>query len=41
MLLFEYVLETFPMDREEVYKVHTMTPSMVAKEDYINKYLKK
>jgi ribonucleoside-diphosphate reductase beta chain len=38
---FEYVLETFPMDREEVYKVHTMTPSMVAKEDYINKYLKK
>ncbi len=38
---FEYVLETFPMDREEVYKVHTSTASMVAKEDYINKYLKR
>lgn len=38
---FEYVLETFPMDREQVYKVHTATPSMVAKEEYINKYLKR
>ena len=36
---FEYVLETFPVDREELYKVHTLTPSMVAKENFINKYL--
>lgn len=38
---FEYVLETFPVDREELYKVHTMTDSMIAKEDFINKYLKR
>ena len=38
---FEYVLETFPVDREELYKVHTMTESMVAKENFINKYLKR
>ena len=38
---FEYVLETFPVDREELYQVHTMTPSMVAKENFINKYLKR
>lgn len=38
---FEYVLETFPVDREELYKVHTVTDSMIAKEDFINKYLKR
>lgn len=36
---FEYVLETFPFDRESVYKIHLETPSMKAKEDYINKYM--
>lgn len=38
---FEYVLETFPMDKDEIYTIHTTVPSMVAKEDYINKYLKR
>jgi ribonucleoside-diphosphate reductase beta chain len=38
---FEYVLETFPMDREKVYKIHTITDSMVAKEEYVIKYLKR
>ena len=38
---FEYVLETFPVDRVELYKVHTLTESMIKKEDFINKYLKR
>lgn len=36
---FEYVLETFPFDKEKVYGNHLNTPSMVAKEAYIEKYL--
>lgn len=36
---FEYVLETFPLDRESVYSIHLETPSMKKKEAYINKYL--
>lgn len=38
---FEYVLETFPFDREEIYSMHIQTPSMKAKEDFINKYMKR
>ena len=38
---FEYVLETFPVNRVELYKVHTLTESMVNKENFINKYLKR
>ncbi len=38
---FEYVLETFPFDRETVFNTHITTPSMVAKEAFINKYLKR
>ena len=38
---FEYVLETFPFDREKIYQVHLELPSMKAKEAYINKYLKR
>lgn len=38
---FEYVLETFPFDREKVYQHHLQVPSMKAKEAYINKYLKR
>ncbi len=38
---FEYVLETFPLDREKVYNVHLNTDSMVKKEDFIKKYLKR
>lgn len=36
---FEYVLETFPLDRSRVYSVHLETDSMVKKEDFIKKYL--
>lgn len=38
---FEYVLETFPFDRETVFAIHLETPSMVAKEAFISKYLKR
>lgn len=38
---FEYVLETFPFDRETIYETHIETPSMKAKEDFINKYMKR
>ncbi len=38
---FEYVLETFPFDKEKIYSVHLDLPSMQAKEAYIMKYLKK
>lgn len=36
---FEYVLETFPLDREKIYNKHLETPSMQAKEAFINRYL--
>jgi ribonucleoside-diphosphate reductase beta chain len=36
---FEYVLETFPFDRETVFNTHLEVPSMIAKEAFINKYL--
>lgn len=35
---FEYVLETFPLDREVVFNNHLETPSIKAKEDFIVKY---
>ncbi len=38
---FEYVLETFPLDRDNVYSVHLETESMRAKEAFIGKYLKR
>ena len=38
---FEYVLETFPFDREKIYNVHLEIPSMRAKEEYINRYMKR
>ncbi len=36
---FEYVLETFPLNRDTIYNVHLDTPSMQRKEQFINKYL--
>ena len=36
---FEYVLETFPIDRRNVFKAHIETPSIKHKEDFITKYL--
>lgn len=38
---FEYVLETFPFDREKVFGLHLDVPSMKAKEDYINHYMRR
>lgn len=40
-LAFEYVLETFPLNREEVFKKHLETPSIKAKEDFITNHLKR
>ena len=36
---FEYVLETFPFDRETIYETHLETESMVNKERFIEKYM--
>ncbi|MFZ3020418.1 MAG: ribonucleotide-diphosphate reductase subunit beta [Minisyncoccia bacterium] len=38
---FEYVLETFPFNRENIFDLHLSVPSMKKKEDYINKYMKR
>src|SRR3989338_7118512 len=38
---FEYVLQTFPLDREKVFSLHQQVPSMKEKEDFINKYMKR
>lgn len=38
---FEYVLETFPFDRETIYNTHLELPSMQAKEAYVMKYLRR
>lgn len=38
---FEYVLETFPFDREKIFSLHLGVPSMQTKEAYINKYMKR
>ena len=38
---FEYVLETFPLDRETVFSIHLEVASMKAKEDYIQRYMKR
>jgi len=36
---FEYVLETFPIDREEAYAAHVETPSMARKEEFETKFI--
>src|SRR3989344_3078994 len=38
---FEYILQTFPVDRERAFSLHQNVPSMKAKEDFINKYMKR
>lgn len=38
---FEYVLQTFPFDRENIFQLHLSVPSMTAKEEYINKYMRR
>lgn len=36
---FEYVMETFPIDRENAFNAHKETPSMAAKEDFEVRFL--
>lgn len=36
---FEYVLETFPFDKQKIFSLHLGVPSMLAKEAFINKYM--
>jgi ribonucleoside-diphosphate reductase beta chain len=38
---FEYVLETFPFDKEKIFNLHLDVPSMTKKEAFINKYMKR
>ncbi len=38
---FEYVLETFPFDKEKIYNVHLEVPSMQDKENFAMKYTKR
>lgn len=38
---FEYVLETFPIDRETAYNAHVDTPSMARKEEFETKFIKR
>jgi ribonucleoside-diphosphate reductase beta chain len=38
---FEYVLETFPIDREAAYESHVTVPSMARKEEFETKYIKR
>lgn len=38
---FEYVLETFPIDRTQAYAAHVDTPSMARKEEFETKYIKR
>jgi ribonucleoside-diphosphate reductase beta chain len=38
---FEYVLETFPVDREQIYNQHVSVPSIKAKEDFEVKFIKR
>jgi ribonucleoside-diphosphate reductase beta chain len=38
---FEYVLETFPFDKEKIFSLHLDVPSMQAKEAYVMKYMKR
>jgi ribonucleoside-diphosphate reductase beta chain len=38
---FEYVLETFPIDRDKAYAAHVETPSMARKEEFETKFIKR
>lgn len=40
-MAFEYVLETFPIDREEAYSAHVDNESMARKEAFETKYIKR
>src|SRR3989344_1764648 len=38
---FEYVLQTFPINRDRAFQMHLEVPSMTAKEEFINKYMRR
>jgi ribonucleoside-diphosphate reductase beta chain len=38
---FEYVLETFPVDRERIYAQHVETPEIKNKEDFETRFIKR
>ena len=38
---FEYVLETFPVDRAKIYEQHVSVPEIVAKEAFETKYIRR
>lgn len=40
-MAFEYVLETFPIDREQAYSAHVKNENMAKKEAYETKYIKR
>ena len=40
-MAFEYVLETFPIDREQAYGSHVNVPSMAAKEEFEVRYIRR
>ncbi len=40
-MAFEYVLETFPIDRKAAYESHVTVPSMAAKEEFEVAYIKR
>lgn len=40
-MAFEYVLETFPIDREQAYEAHVQVPSMVAKEEFEVRFIRR
>src|SRR5258708_4325745 len=40
-MAFEYVLETFPIDRKQAYESHVVIPSMKIKEDFEVKFIKR
>lgn len=40
-MAFEYVLETFPINRGSSYSAHVDTPSMARKEEFETKYIKR
>ncbi|GGB30108.1 ribonucleoside-diphosphate reductase subunit beta [Flexivirga endophytica] len=40
-MAFEYVLETFPIDRAEAYAAHVDIPSMAAKEEFEVRYIQR
>lgn len=40
-MAFEYVLDTFPIDREKAYAAHVDEPTMAVKEEFEFKYIKR